>query len=127
MDRFNNWSNAPAYNPSNWYGYTPAPSSFPENVNTNVYKVTSLEEAIMRSTTRSSETVYYHQSKNEFYNVRVDADGNKSWQTFKYNLAGPEPVNTNGITKEMYDEIIARISALEEKHKEVSDNAQSNG
>ena len=121
-----NWSNIPQNETQSWNN-TAYSNPMNSGVSTNVFKVTSLEEAIMRSTTRSSETVYYHQDKNEFYNIRVDANGNKIWQTFKYSLAGPEPVNTGGITKEMYDEIIARISALEEKHKEVSDNAQSNG
>lgn len=124
MNNLNNWSNVPTAGAQSWYQ-----PSYQNEPNTNVYKVTSLEEAIMRSNVRPSETVYFHQSKNEFYNVRVDINGNKTWQTFFY---GQDNGNTGvasspSVTKEMYDEIIARISALEGKHKEVSENAQSNG
>lgn len=92
---------------------------------TNVIKVTSLEEAIMQSVTRSSETVYFHQEKPEFYNVRVDINGIKSWQTFKYSVPGTAPIEP--VSKEMYDALEARISALENITKEASENAKSNG
>jgi hypothetical protein len=126
-NNYNNWSNPSTPNVQNgWFNSNQLPE-YRNGPSTNVIKVTSLNEAVMQSVTRMSETVYFHQDKNEFYNVRVDANGNKSWQTFNYNLAGPAPVDTGVVTKEMYDALIARISALEEKHKEVSENAQSNG
>ncbi len=92
---------------------------------TNVYKVTSLDEAIMRSNTRQSETVYFNQSKNEFYNVRVDMNGNKSWQTFIYMI--PNAEEQRYISKTDFDTLVARIEALERKGMEVVNNGQSNG
>lgn len=122
MNNFNNWSNIPVAGAQNWYQ-----SPYQNGPSTNVLKVTSLEEAIMQSNSRPSETVYFHQSKNEFYNVRVDVNGNKSWQTFTYNVAGAEIVPAGVISKEMYDLLEGRVSALEKAHVEVPTNEQSNG
>jgi hypothetical protein len=91
--------------------------------NTNVYKVTSLEEAIMKSNIRPSETVYFHQTKNEFYNVRVDINGNKTWQTFTYEV--PNSIENTQISKTDFEALVTRIVALENKilnEKESTDN-----
>lgn len=82
-------------------------------MNSNVIRVTSLEEAIMKSNSWDSEMVYFHQDKNEFYTVRVDANGNKSWQTFSYSM----PTNTAAVpvTREEYEALAARVAALEPK------------
>ena len=91
---------------------------------TNVYKVTSLEEAIMKSNMRPSDTVYFHQTKNEFYNVRVDINGNKSWQTFIYNM--PNAVENAPVSRADFDALIARVTVLEGKNTsetEGTDNA----
>lgn len=87
-------------------------SSF-NRMNTNVVRVTSLEEAIMKSNSWDSEMVYFHQDKNEFYTVRVDANGNKSWQTFSYSM----PANPAGVpvSREEYNALVARVAALEPK------------
>ncbi len=102
-----------------WYN----PNDF--GMNTNVCKVTSLDEAIMRSNMCPSEMVYFNQSKNEFYNVRVDVNGNKSWQTFVYTVQGTK--ETQQISREEFDALAAKVSALESKPKEVIENAKSDG
>lgn len=122
-------NNYPMNGAQNWYA--PMSTTQPQYDgfgNTNVYKVTSLEEAIMKSNMRPSETVYFHQTKNEFYNVRVDVNGNKSWQTFTYNI--PNPVENTSVSKADFDALAARIAVLEGKlvaDKEVTNNVEPNG
>lgn len=108
----NNFSSTPSAGAQSWY------NDF--GMNTNVYKVTSLEEAIMRSNMRPSETIYFHQSKNEFYNVRVDVNGNKTWQTFTYNVMGSSEPSV--ISREEFDKLVARVNALDVKSPEVVNN-----
>lgn len=118
------YPNIPMSGAQNWYTQ-PQYDGFG---NTNVYKVTSLEEAIMKSNMRPSETVYFHQTKNEFYNVRVDVNGNKVWQTFTYST--PDSTGNAQIIRSDFDALAARVKALEDIYivnKEGSDNAQSNG
>ena len=82
----------------------------------------------MKSNMRPSETVYFHQTKNEFYNVRVDVNGNKAWQTFTYGT--PDTTGGAQIIKSDFDALVARVKALEDVYivgKEDSNNAQSNG
>lgn len=118
-------SNYPMNGVQNWYVPTSATQhQYDGYGNTNVYKVTSLEEAIMKSNMRPSETVYFHQTKNEFYNVRVDINGNKSWQTFSYNV--PNIVENVSISKADFDALAARIAALENR-LEVPSNVEPNG
>lgn len=115
-----NWDNTP--NPNNWY--STGTSVPPQSMNTNVYKVTSLDEAIMKTNTRNSEMVWFNQSKDEFYCVRVDMNGNKSWQIFNYTI---HSTNSNvPVMKSDYDALVARLEALEAKFKEVPAN-ESNG
>lgn len=118
----------PMFGTQNWYSNAPAHSQYDGFGNTNVYKVTSLEEAIMKSNMRPSETVYFHQTKNEFYNVRVDVNGNKTWQTFVYNM--PNSTENIQISKSDFDALVARVAVLEGKNvidKEDSNYAQPNG
>lgn len=121
-------NNYPENGAQNWYAPMPAQYQYDGFGNTNVYKVISLEEAIMKSNMRPSETVYFHQTKNEFYNVRVDVNGNKTWQTFVYNV--PNTVENASISKADFDALAARIAALEGKlvaDKEVPNNVEPNG
>lgn len=113
MDNNYNWNTAPQSGSQSWYrsnpyGYT---NNVNNGINTNVYKVTSLEEAIMRSNAFPSENVYFNQSKNEFYNIRVDVNGNKTWQTFVYNVAGSD--DTAPVTRAEFDALAAKVAALE--------------
>ena len=103
-------------------------------LNSNIIFVTSLEEALAKTIERPSDMMYFHQDKNEFYRVKVDADGRKSWATFPYN--SPDPDENTPATKADIQGLVARIEALEaqketksvtKKKKEVIDNAESNG
>lgn len=117
-----NWNNNP--NPNGWYNAGTSGASIQQSANTNVYKVTSLDEAIMKTNTRNSEMVWFNQSKDEFYCVRVDMNGNKSWQIFNYTI---HTTNYNmPVMKSDYDALVARLEALEAKFKEVPAN-ESNG
>lgn len=123
------YPNTPQTGEQSWYNQpmTPMFSAF-NSMNTNVYKVTSLEEAIMKSNMRPSETVYFNQSKDEFYTVRVDVNGNKTWQTFVYML--PNTTSNTQISKSDFDALVERVLALEGKNlpkKEGVDDVQSNG
>ena len=94
----------------------PTPSINP-NINTNVLRVTSLDEAIMKTNARNSEMAYFHQSKDEFYVVRVDMNGNKSWYAFTY--AAPNPTANIPVMRADFDALSLRLEVLESKFKEV--------
>lgn len=122
-----NW-NDPYWNrtnpmPWNNYGSTPTPI-VPAQPNTNKIYVTSLEDALNRSSSRGSEMVYFHQDANEFYVVKTDMDGRKSWVGFQYVIPNQD-ANTPA-TKADINSLIERIEKLENKG-EVKVDAQSNG
>ena len=96
---------------NNAYGQYSPYSSY--NINTNVIRVTSLEEAVMQTTRRPSDMVYFNQDKDEFYNVKVDVDGRKTWATFQYTL--PNPDATIPVTKADFTLLVNRIEELERK------------
>lgn len=95
----------------------------PAQPNTNKIYVTSLEDALNRMSPRNSEMVYFHQDANEFYVVKTDADGRKTWMGFAYSI--PNQDATTPATKADLNAIIARLEKLESK--EVSSDAQSDG
>lgn len=82
-------------------------------MNTNVVRVTSLEEAIMQTTKRPSDMVYFNQDKDEFYNVKIDHEGRKTWATFTYTLPNPD-TNIPASRAEVLA-ITSRLEALEAK------------
>lgn len=119
-----NWNNQNWNNQSlggNNYNWVPPLSSQP---NTNKIYVTSLEDALNRISQRGSEMVYFHQDANEFYVVKTDYDGRKSWMAFQYMIPNQD-ANTPA-TKADIKELLGRIEKLEGK-SEVTDNAESNG
>lgn len=96
------------------------------SMNTNLVRVTSLEDAIMRTNQYGSEMVYFHQDKNVFYLVRMDINGRKTWQEFPYTV--PDQNNSIPATKADMQTLIARIEALEAKlGAEVNVDAQPIG
>ena len=103
MDNTNYYMSQPS-NPI--YNYT-------SQMNTNVYRVTSLEEAIMRTTARPSDMVYFNQDKDEFYRVKVDIEGKKCWATFMF--TAPKPIQAVPIERGEFDEIKERLRAIEDK------------
>ena len=113
-----NWQNSFGY--SQFPNSTPYPNSF-NQPNTNKIYVTSLEDALNRSAPRGSEMVYFHQDANEFYVVKTDSDGRKSWAGFNY--VAPNPDLTTPATKADIKELLDRIVKLEGG----SNNAEPNG
>ena len=104
------------------YGYN-SPNMY-NPMTTNVIRVTSLDEAIMQTTKRPSDMVYFNQDKNEFYNVKVDYDGRKSWATFPYTL--PNADENIPLSRADILPILGRIEAIEAKLGGTT-NAESNG
>ena len=87
----------------------------------NVIRVTSLDEAIMRTSVRNSEMVYFDQDKNVFYIVKVDMNDRKTWQEFPYTV--PNQDNAIPASKADMQALLERITALEAKvGMEVSNN-----
>ena len=79
MNSYNpNWGSQNWGTPS-WDNRYSTPQS-----NTNKIYVTSLDDALSRPAPRGSEMVYFHQDANEFYVVKTDVDGRKSWMGFTY-------------------------------------------
>ena len=89
-----------------WNG-APRPNEY---VNTNISLVTSLEEALIKSTVRGSDTVHFHQSKDVFYRIRVDWDGRKYWKEIPYGdtVMG----NTDFVTRKEFTELVDKVNAL---------------
>lgn len=124
----NNWGQ-----PRQYGGYT-APTQLQPRLTTNAIFVTSLEEALIKTTERNSDMIYFHQDKNEFYRVKVDMEGRKSWAIFLYNL--PNQEDNTPATKADIVALLARIEALEgskevkvapRKKKGEIENAESDG
>ena len=78
---------------------------------TNVILVTGIEEALMKSTERNSDYVYFNQDKPVFYRVKVDADGRKAWQEFPYNP--PNPSNNLPATQADIAKLNERLDRIE--------------
>lgn len=104
---------------NNGYGFNPYGL-----MNTNVARVTSLEEAIMQTTKRPSDMVYFNQDKDEFYNVRIDHEGRKTWATYAYTLPNPD-ANIPASRAELMA-IASRLETLEAKLGG-TENAEPNG
>lgn len=98
-----NWGQRP------YYGYQPAQPQ--PRLITNKSYVTSLEEALLKTTERNSDMIHFHQDKNEFYCVKVDMEGKKSWAVFTYNV--PNPDENVPATRADILALVARIEALE--------------
>jgi hypothetical protein len=80
---------------------------------TNKVLVTSLEEAISRSTDRYSEMYYFDQNKPVFYIVRTDMNLVKSWVEIPYIV--PNQENNTPATKADLADIEKRLGILEAK------------
>lgn len=111
-------------------GATPYPSQYPpypsqSGITSNIVRVTSLEEAIMRTNQRGSDMLYIHQDKDIVYRVKVDFDGKKSWGEFP--ILVPNQSDNIPATKADIEALASRISALEAKSEpvEVVENGKS--
>lgn len=129
----------PAYSQTGQSWYSPAtsnPSGWQHQLNTNVIYVTSLEEALIKTNMRNSDMIYFNQNKNEFYRIKVDMEGRKSWAAFPY--SSPDSEDNTPATKADILALSARIEELEAaketkiatkniRKKELTDNVESNG
>ena len=102
----NGFNQAPIENQNNLWNGSPRPNEY---VNTNVSLVTSLEEALIKSTVRGSDMVHFHQSKDVFYRIRVDWDGRKYWKEIPY---GDIVDNSSQVTRAEFDQLVERVNAL---------------
>lgn len=118
MNNFGQSWNGPSWGASSWGQPYPATP-----MNTNKIYVTSLEDALNRTSTRGSEMVYFHQDTNEFYVVKTDVDGRKSWMGFTYSV--PSQDATTPATKADLKELLERIEKLEKS--EVTEIVKSDG
>ena len=114
----------------NWQSSNTWGNGYQAPFNTNIIYVTSPEEALMRTTQRNCEAVYFHQDQPIFYRVRVDLEGRKFWQAVRYNVdANVQDPNVPASKADML-EILTRLSRLEERlipKSEVIVNEQPNG
>lgn len=116
----NNFQRYPGYQSTQNYGFGNNYSYQPP-VSTNVIYVTSLDEALIKTTACNSDIIYFHQDQDEFYRVRVDANGRKSYMIFKY--ISPNQNDTTPVTKSEFLALVERITALENAGKEVNTDA----
>lgn len=131
MNNFNNYPGINRQNGFGNYGSTPNPGyqrpfgEYQPPITTNVIYVMSLDEALIKTNSPNSDVIYFHQDNNEFYRIKVDAEGRKSYMIFTYTY--PNQDNNTPATKADLQSLIKRIEALESNKKEVVDNGESNG
>ena len=100
MDNFNNsMSTNNAYS-----GY-----SYSTQIDSNIIRVTSLEEAIMRTPNRPCDMVFFNQDRDEFYRVKVDLYGKKTWGTFMFTV--PNYEDSAPVTRSEFKELVAKVDA----------------
>lgn len=97
------------------------PSRYVPQYNSNIIRVMSLDEALMRNNVPGSENVYFDQDRDVFYRVRTEWDGRKLFGTFSY--GAEQPVAPVPSTPDL-GAFETRLKALEEKvfPKEVAEN-----
>ncbi len=121
---FNNWpSNYSQINSVN-NGYQQPPQMPPQMpYKTNKLVVTSLDEAMMRSSELNSDTVYFDQNKDVLYNVKVDSRGYKTCDTYKVSKADAADSNTSNneilAIKTNMTELSNRVDMLTSKLQEL--------
>lgn len=109
----------------NWQQYNqPYDYGRYNNITGNAVFVTSLEEAIMRTTARNSDMVYFHQDLPIFYRIKVDMEGKKYWQEMQYS-----PKTNNAVTNsdDRFKNIDERLCKLESMLLGGETNVKSDG
>lgn len=101
------------------------PSQYVPQYNTNIVRVMSLDEAIMRNNTRGSENIYFDQDRDVFYRVRTEWDGRKVYGTFSYSVYRPE--QTPQAPPVDFSALEARVKAIEDKLNPKAEEAVNNG
>lgn len=86
------------------------PYSYNSQVTSNIIRVVSLDDAIMRTPNRPCDMVYFNQDKDEFYRVRVDLYGKKTWGVFPF--TSPNLPDVTPVTRAEYNDLVAKVDAL---------------
>lgn len=110
MDNAHYYPNSSGTMPNSLYDNYFNTNSFNTQVTSNIFRVVSLEDAIMRTPSRPCDMVYFNQDRDEFYRVKVDLYGKKSWATFSF--ATPNQNYDTPVTRAEYDALVARVDAL---------------
>ena len=101
------------------------PSQYVPQNNTNIIRVMSLDEAIMRNNTRGSENIYFDQDRDVFYRVRTEWDCRKVYGTFSYSVYRPEQAPQAPAVDLLALE--ARVKAIEDKINPKTEEVVNNG
>lgn len=89
-------------------------TGYPNNsFKTNKIFVTSLQDALSRSTERDSEYVYFHQDLDILYNVRTDQVGRKTYLIVDLIEHKDEPKQAE--QNNMYENFDKRLKVIEQK------------
>jgi hypothetical protein len=107
----NIFNNAPNSFEAQNFGNQPYMSSqFNTQVTSNIIRVVSLDDAIMRTPNRPCDIVYFNQDKDEFYRVKVDLYGKKTWAAFLFNA--PAQLDNTPVTRAEYEQLVAKVETL---------------
>ena len=85
-------------------------SYFNQQLMSNIIRVVSLEDAVMRTPNRPCDMVYFNQDKDEFYRVSVDMYGKKTWYAFPF--TSPNQQDIGPVTRAEYNELVAKVNTL---------------
>ena len=96
----NSWNNQYSYN--SW-----------DRPVTNMQYCTSLEEALSRCNRPNTENVFFHQDQPIFYRIRVEVDGRKMWQGFRYDSLQPDKPE-QPLTRADLTELVERVTRIED-------------
>lgn len=77
----------------------------------NIILVTGLDEALFRTTVRGSDMVYFNQSADVFYRVKVDYDGKKYWKEIPFGVS-PQNAPMESVSRGEFDALVERVNAL---------------
>lgn len=85
-------------------------SYFNNQLMSNIIRVVSLEDAVMRTPNRPCDMVYFNQDRDEFYRVSVDMYGKKTWGAFPF--TSPNQQDIRPVTRAEYNELVAKVNTL---------------
>ena len=117
------YPNNPGTTPNGLYENYSNFNNYNTQVTSNIFRVVSLEDAIMRTPSRPCDMVYFNQDHDEFYRVKVDLYGKKSWATFPF--TAPVQNTVVPVTREEYDALVAKVDALMGGTKNAESDGQS--
>lgn len=124
FNNFNQYNQPMSGNFQNSPNPQPQQSRYVPQYNSNIIRVMSLDEALMRNNVPGSENVYFDQDRDVFYRVRTEWDGRKLFGTFSYGIEQPVQTPSAPVPVPDLTAFETRLKALEEKvfPKEVTEN-----